>query len=378
MNGGILVTGGAGFIGSHLVRTLLKEGYEVSILDNFSPQIHGTDSELPADISSDVRLVRGDVRDAADWETALENVCAVVHLAAETGTGQSMYEVARYEQVNLGGTANFYQFLTANSKNQIERVVIASSRALYGEGAYLCPNHGLIFPLPRSKEEKYIGIFDPQCPSCGGTCSPSPTPEEAPLRPLSFYGVTKQCQEQTALMFGNALRIPTFALRYQNVFGPGQSLMNPYTGILAVFSNLARAGADIKVFEDGRESRDFVYIDDVVQATVACLETAITGTHAINVGSGVRTSVLEIAHAVNDYLGNRSKITVTKAFREGDIRHALADLKLANSLLGYRPQWCFQDGLARFLAWAEEGAVQENRFQESLEEMKARNLLHGE
>jgi len=373
----ILITGGAGFIGTRLARALLLEGGSVTILDNFSPQIHGSHGELPPDLRSSVRLIRGDVRDESIWASALPGHQVVVHLAAETGTGQSMYEVAKYEQVNLAGTSLLYDRLAKQPRHGVERIVVASSRAIYGEGAYTCPAHGLVFPQPRSSADKKAGLFDPLCPVCAASCASVPTPETAPFQPCSFYGLTKQVQEQMTLLFGQVLGIPSVALRYQNVYGPGQSLKNPYTGILAIFSNLARAGADINIFEDGEESRDFVYIDDVVRATIAAIHSPDTTSFAVNVGSNERTTVMQVARAVNRYFGERSKIHISGAFREGDIRHGVAALARAKATLAYEPSVQFQQGLDNFLAWAQESEPELDGYQRSLSELESRGLLHG-
>lgn len=374
----ILVTGGAGFIGLHLSRRLLADEHEVTILDNFSPQIHGQNAALPADLRDAAHLVRGDIRDSAVWEKLLPVQDAIVHLAAETGTGQSMYEVARYEQVNLAGTALLFENLVRGRGFGVQRLVVASSRAIYGEGAYTCASHGLVYPVSRSVADKKNYLFDPVCPLCQGPCTVTPTPESAPLQPSSFYGLTKQVQEQMTLMFGQVLGIPSAALRYQNVYGPGQSLENPYTGILAIFSNLTREGKTIQVFEDGNESRDFVYIADVVEATVAALTRPLSGCHALNVGSGARTSVMEVAQAINAFFGGKSEIKVTGAFREGDIRHGFADLSRINSTIGYQPKWGFRDGLREFLGWASSRQASSGDFDRSLAEMREKGLLHGE
>jgi dTDP-L-rhamnose 4-epimerase len=371
----ILITGGAGFIGTHLTRHLLERGHEVVVLDNFSPQIHAGTTELAPDLRAHVRLMAGDVADPSLLAPALEKAECVVHLAAETGTGQSMYEVARYEHTNLGGTALIYELLAKGKARKLQRMVVASSRAIYGEGAYRCGEHGIVYPLPRRSEEKKTGLFDPACPICGGACEMAPTPETAPLRPTSFYGLTKQVQEQMSLLFGSVLEIPTFALRYQNVYGPGQSLHNPYTGILAIFSNLARAGKTIQIFEDGRESRDFVYVDDVVRATAACLSPDASGCESINVGSNQRASVMEVANEINAFFGNHSEIKITGAFREGDIRHGLADLSKAQESLRYKPEWKFSEGLRKFLEWAMTNELSEGRYEQSLLELKQRRLM---
>ncbi len=322
----ILVTGGAGFIGTHLTRHLLHRGHSVTVLDNFSIQIHAGRTELPPDLRAHVRLIVGDASDPTVLSQGLEATECLIHLAAETGTGQSMYEVARYDRTNIGSTALIYDLMAKSKATKLERIVVASSRAIYGEGAYHCTEHGLVYPSPRSSADKKSGLFDPVCPVCQMPCSSVPTPESAPIRPSSFYGLTKQVQEQTALLFGSVLGTPSFALRYQNVYGPGQSLHNPYTGILAIFSNLARTGELIRVFEDGEESRDFVYVEDIVRATVACLNPEVTGCHAINVGSNERATVMTVASEINAFFGHRSEIKVTGAFREGDIRHGMADL----------------------------------------------------
>jgi dTDP-L-rhamnose 4-epimerase len=371
----VLITGGAGFIGTHLTRYLLQLGHEVSVLDNFCPQIHAGKIELAPDLQSHVKLLVGDVADPTALAPALDGVDCVVHFAAETGTGQSMYEISRYERTNLAGTALIYELLTKSQVQKIERIVVASSRAIYGEGAYRCQEHGIIYPSPRTSAEKRAGLFDLVCPVCGGACEVTPTPETAPLQPKSFYGLTKQVQEQTVLLFGKVLGIPSFALRYQNVYGPGQSLHNPYTGILAIFSNLARTGQLIQIFEDGQESRDFVYVEDVVRATAACLSPDVTGFETVNVGSNERASVLTVANGINVFIGNRSEIKITGAFREGDIRHGVADLTKARALLNYEPLWSFPDGLRKFLSWAMENELPENSYEQSLAEMKQRGLL---
>ncbi len=373
----ILITGGAGFIGTHLSRHLLTLGHELTILDNFLPQVHAGNSELVSDVSPHVRLVKGDVADKDAFKAALLNVQCVVHLAAETGTGQSMYEVARYEHTNLAGTAVLYDLMAKMPGHGVERIVVASSRSIYGEGAYRCDKDGLVYPISRSSEDKHSGHYDPLCPKCGGPCTTTPTPESAPFQPSSFYGLTKQVQEQTVLLFGQVLRIPSFALRYQNVYGPGQSLQNPYTGILAIFSNLARTGRPIQVFEDGRESRDFVYIDDVVWATAACVVGDAVGCHAVNVGSGERTSVLDVAQAINESYRGQSAVEITGAFRQGDIRHGMADLTHVRSLLEYNPRWRFRDGLELFLRWANHSAPSLSGYEQSLSEMRQRGFLHG-
>ena len=297
----VLITGGAGFIGTHLVQRLLNEEQEVTILDNFSPQIHGGVRTLPKDLQNHVQVIVGDVRNRAVFQGALDGQEVVVHLAAETGTGQSMYEVEHYTSVNLTGTAVLMDYLVNSPHCKIQKIVSASSRAIYGEGKYHCPVHGNVYPKARLEADMKAGQFEPVCPVCGEPCKALPTDEGSRLSPSSYYGLTKQAQEQMTLLFGRTCGLSAFALRYQNVYGPGQSLRNPYTGILAIFSNQARAGQPIYVFEDGMESRDFVYIDDVVEATWRCIRPETVGVDALNVGSGVRTTVREVVREIVEF-----------------------------------------------------------------------------
>ncbi len=370
----VLVTGGAGFIGTHLTRRLLREGYQITVLDNFLEQVHGTSKALAEDLQGKVKLLIGDVRDRAVLHDALLEQDIVVHLAAETGTGQSMYEPVRYEQVNIGGTALLLDFITNNPKSVISKMVIASSRAIYGEGKYLCAMHGDVYPDARTVEDLKGGEFEPKCPVCASPCTVLATDEAAAIHPSSLYGITKQVQEQMFLMYGRSLGISAYALRYQNVYGPGQSLNNPYTGILAIFSNLARNGKKINVFEDGLESRDFVYIDDVIEATMCCIAPATQGVDVFNVGSGVQTSVLELTQAINNFFGGLSDVEISGDFRVGDIRHNYADLTKIKRELGFKPQWTFADGVNEFLGSAKSSNEISMSYNASIDEMKKAGL----
>jgi dTDP-L-rhamnose 4-epimerase len=370
-----VISGGAGFIGCHLSRRLLKEGWSVTILDNFHPQIHGTNHELPADLMGKVELVVGDVRNAADWHRVLPGSQAVIHLAAETGTGQSMYEIARYEEVNIHGTALLLDELAGMEEKTVRKVVLASSRAIYGEGRYQCPEHGSFYPAMRSSADLKRGIFDPVCPVCKKACQPSATCEDSPAQPVSIYGFTKLAQEMMLQLAGQAPGFQAGVLRYQNVFGPGQSLKNPYTGILSIFSSLAKTGQEINIFEDGLETRDFVYIEDVVEATWQCLVRELDGYEVFNVGSGKGTTVLEVAGLINRFFGEKSTLRVSGDYRVGDIRHNFADLSRVNRRLGFSPTWSFNDGLELFLEWADHQVGQTGDYLQALGEMKARGLM---
>lgn len=373
----ILVTGGAGFIGTHLTRRLLREGFAVTVLDNFSPQVHGENQELAPDTAQDVRLFRGDVRDECLIEQALKGQDVVVHLAAETGTGQSMYEVRRYDEINIGGTANILEAVVNRKADGLRKIIVASSRAAYGEGQYRCGQHGTVYPQARAVEDLLAGNYEPRCPECRRECEPEPTSEDAPLRPLSFYGLTKQVQEQMVLMFGRACAVSAYALRYQNVYGPGQSLSNPYTGILAIFFGLARSESPIQIFEDGKESRDFVFVDDVVEATWRLIREEKDLSGSYNVGTGQRTTVSDVANAIMSFFGNDTRIEVTGAFREGDIRHNFADLRKIQAATGFTPRWGFNEGLKRFLGWADGQHARTGGYESSLCAMRERGLLRG-
>jgi dTDP-L-rhamnose 4-epimerase len=254
-------------------------------------------------------------------------------------------------------------------------VIYASSRAVYGEGKYQCPEHGIVYPAGRSPKDLEHGRFEPTCPVCHAPCVPLATDEDTPGRPISIYGLTKLAQEMMISLAAKSLGFKACGLRYQNVYGPGQSLKNPYTGILSIFSSLAKRGEEINIFEDGRESRDFVYIEDVIDATVRCLTLDILEAEILNVGSGKSISVLEVAGLINDYYGKRSKLKVSGEFRLGDIRHNFADLSRVSTRLGFQPTWGFKDGLKLFLDWADRQESNVGDYQRSLEEMKSRGLM---
>jgi dTDP-L-rhamnose 4-epimerase len=372
----ILITGGAGFIGQHLSRALLVQGSKVRILDNFSSQIH-KESTLPSDLVNLIEVIKADVRDRDAVKRALADIDCVVHLAAETGTGQSMYEIERYFSVNVQGTAILLDLLQNNECGKsLRSIVMASSRAIYGEGAYRCSEHGIVFPEQRTRERMSASAFDPVCPVCGSPVSLLPTPESAPFMPMSMYGLTKQVQEQAVMLFARMRGINGFGLRYQNVYGPGQSLKNPYTGILAVFSNLARQNYGIEIYEDGLESRDFVYIDDVVEASIRSINYSGQFVGALNVGSGQTTSVMVVAQEIKAYFDSSSTIKVTGAFRMGDIRHNIADVSKLEQVLDFVPVVPFKQGLANFLGWAAEQALEDKAaYLRSVNELAARGLM---
>jgi len=373
----ILITGGAGFIGSNLSLKLIGNGYNVTVLDNLSPQIHGDnpeiDSPLFLSISDKVDFIKGTVTSKSDWVSALKGQDAVIHLAAETGTGQSMYEIQRYVDVNIGGTGILLDLL-ANKEHSVKKVIIASSRAIYGEGKYLCAAHGEVYPAERLDSNMSIGDFSCKCPVCHHDVQLVSTTENSMIHPTSIYGITKQTQEQMVMTVGKSLGIATVAFRFQNVYGPGQSLSNPYTGILSIFSTRIKNNKDINVFEDGQEMRDFVYIDDVVDSIFLGLEKEEANGQIYNVGTGVGTDVLTVAQTLSKCYGTDVPLIVSGNYRLGDIRHNYADITKISNELGFHPQWSFEKGISAFSKWVDNQAVQDDKYEQSIKEMKEKGL----
>lgn len=379
MNNKVLISGGAGFIGSNIAIKLIKMGFEVTILDNLSPQIHG---ENPYEdsytfkriLSSEAHFIEGTVTKRDDWKRALKNQNIVIHLAAETGTGQSMYKIEHYNNVNIIGTAVLLDII-ANENHSIEKIMVASSRAIYGEGRYNCEIDGYVYPEARAEKHLTKNDFECKCPICGGEITPLPTNEQSLINPTSIYGITKQTQEQMVLTVGKSLKIPAIAFRYQNVYGPGQSLFNPYTGILSIFSTQLKNNNPLNIFEDGLESRDFVFIDDVVDGTIAGLYTDKANYKAVNIGSGEATNVKTVAEQLKKHYRSDSSIEVTGNYRVGDIRHNYADLTLAKKDLNYHPHFNFTNGLALFCEWVNKQDIQKDNSIETFNEMKSKGLF---
>lgn len=369
----ILITGGAGFIGSNLSLKLFNQGYNVTVLDNLSPQIHTVISPLYHSIKDKVNFINGSVLNYDDWKRALKDIDIVVHLAAETGTGQSMYEIEKYTDVNIKGTSIFLDIL-ANEEHSIKKMIIASSRAIYGEGKYSCKHDGIVYPSERKNQDMEEGDFNVKCPICNENVELLATDENSKIHPSSIYGITKQVQEQMFLTMGKSLNIPAVAFRYQNVYGAGQSLSNPYTGILSIFSTQIKNGNDINIFEDGKESRDFVYIDDVVDATILGIEKEEANDDVFNVGFGKAIDVLTIAQILVKQYNSKSKIKISGNYRLGDIRDNYADLTKIRTKLGFKPKINFEVGIAKFTKWVDEQDIMEDKYGKSIEEMRQRGL----
>ena len=373
----ILITGGAGFIGSNLALKLISIGYNITILDNLSSQIHGTNPEetspLYRSILDKVNFIKGTVTSRADWVKAIAGQHVVVHYAAETGTGQSMYCIEKYTQVNVQGTAILLDIL-ANEQHSIEKIVIASSRSIYGEGKYKHPQLGIVYPNHRNEIDMLSGDFEVKYLD-NKKLDLLATDEESKIHPSSVYGITKHNQEQMIMTVCPTLGIAPVGLRYQNVYGPGQSLSNPYTGILSIFSTQIRNNNGIQIFEDGKESRDFVYISDVVDATVLGIEKEEANGQVFNVGTGVPTDVLKVANSLIEAYKIYVPVMVTGQFRLGDIRHNFANLTKIESILGFKPKINFEKGISNFTSWVLKQEIQEDKLSRSLEDMRKKGML---
>lgn len=376
MHQNVLITGGAGFIGSNIALKLLSRGKNVTVLDNLSEQIHGKapeKSQLYNMIKGKVNFIYGSVTNYDDWKKALDNQDCVIHLAAETGTGQSMYEIKKYCDTNIGGTALLLDIL-ANEEHSVKKVIVAESRAIYGEGAYECRKCGVVYPNAREEKTMLSGDFNVKCPNCGDDCRLLKTDETCLVHPTSVYGITKQAQGELVHTVCRSLGIPSVSFRYQNVYGPGQSLKNPYTGILSIFSNSMRQNNNINIFEDGTESRDFVYIDDVADATILAIENDRCSYQAFNIGTGKSVDVLTVANMLKNFYKSKSEIKVSGNFRLGDIRHNYADISKAARVLGYSPKYSFEDGLKNFCEWVLTQPIEQDNYKQSLDEMKEKGL----
>jgi dTDP-L-rhamnose 4-epimerase len=368
----IVITGGLGFIGIELARKLLATNHEVTLLDNLSVQIHG---DLPSvSIPDGAKVVRMDICDIADRHEVIEGSDAVFHLAAETGTAQSMYQMSHYTRVNCDGTAALLEAI-AKCTHRPKQVVLASSRSVYGEGAYtLVDAPGpLVSAVPRSREDLEAGRWEP-VDMVGRPLSAVPTPESLPFAPGSVYAATKAAQELLLSSASIALGMRATIFRFQNVYGEGQSLRNPYTGIISIFFNRARQGLHIPVYEDGLESRDFVHVSDVVGALAASLETTLPDGIILNVGAGVPTSVSHLAATLLKVSGFDVPVRVTGQYRLGDIRHCFADLSLTAKYLGFAPKMSLEEGLRGFSKWAATQPVHKDRSAQAEAELKERGL----
>jgi dTDP-L-rhamnose 4-epimerase len=367
----ILVTGGAGFIGSHLVDALLEAGHEVRVLDNLEAQVHGKGAKRPAYLSADVELQIGDVRDRDAVRRALDGVEIVSHHAAIVGVGQSMYEAERYVSVNSLGAAVVLDEIAAR-RDQIRKMLVASSMSIYGEGAYRNASGEIVYPPLRATMDLEARRFELSDES-GSPLTPVPTPEQKPLQPTSIYAVTKRDHEEMFLAMGAAYGIPTVALRYFNIYGTRQALSNPYTGVMAIFSSRLLNRRRPMIFEDGHQTRDFIHVSDVVRANLLAMDAEIANGTIYNVGTGKATTVLRVAELLSDLLGLREPPDVVGKYRAGDIRHCCSDISRIRRELGYEPQVDLAEGMAELLEWLR-GQAAVDRIDQAAEELAKRGL----
>lgn len=373
----ILITGGAGFIGSNLALNLIESGYTVTVLDNLSSQIHGQNPEqespLFISIRDKVKFIKGDITIRSDWEKALKNQDVIVHLAAETGTGQSMYQIERYNKTNSYGTALMMDILV-NYPNKVKKIILGSTRAIYGEGKYKTENNEIVYPLSRKPSDMQKGIFE-IIDDNGIKLKPLPTSEDSKVQPISMYGITKVNQEEIIKGVCESIGLDYVILRFQNVYGVGQSMKNPYTGILAVFSTQILTNNNIILFEDGLSVRDFIEITDVVKACKRSIESEKANNKTINVGTGIPTTIKNVAKYLNKAFEKDVPIDITGGFRLGDIRFNVADLTLMKKYLEFEPKILFEEGINKYVKWAKQQKITENSFQNSLKEMEVKGLF---
>jgi len=341
----VLVTGGAGFIGSHLVDRLVGEGYRVRVVDAVVPQVHGSEAATPKHLREEAEFIRADLCDTDSWARSLDGADVVVHLAAEVGVGQSMYQIVRYVRGNTLATASLLESLLAH-RDHVRKLVVASSMSIYGEGAYSCANCGVVYPKLRSEAQLQERDWEMRCNKCGTHVAPIPTPEDKPLYPTSIYAITKRDHEEMCLTFGQAYGIPSIALRFFNVYGPRQALSNPYTGVAAIFSSRLLNGRPPLVFEDGLQSRDFVHVSDITQALLLAVESRDVQGEVFNVGTGRPLTILDMATALAAEIGVDITPEVVGKYRAGDIRHCYADIGKIRAGLGYLPRVEFRDGIS--------------------------------
>lgn len=373
----VLVTGGAGFIGSHLVDSLVEQGHRVRVFDNLEPQVHGALRESgswPEYFNHEAEYILGDVRDRDAFEKAMSGIDVVFHEAAMVGVGQSMYQIERYIDVNARGTAVLLDIMANESpiRDRIRKLVVASSMSIYGEGKYECTEHGEVFPKLRSADQLANRDWEMHCSECDRHVKPLPTDEEKPLFPTSTYAVSKKDQEEMCLVVGRAYSIPVVALRYFNTYGPRQSLSNPYTGVAAIFASRLLNNNSPVIFEDGHQSRDFVHVTDIVQANLLAMTRPEMDFGTFNVGSGTPVTILDVAEILLAKLDTTGSVEITSEFRAGDIRHCYSDAsRLQNQ--GYAPGITFQDGMAELASW--QGMQKSfDRFDESRSELSVRGL----
>jgi dTDP-L-rhamnose 4-epimerase len=367
----VLVTGGAGFVGSHTCDALLAAGHEVRIFDNLTVQVHrgGQFSYIP----EGAEFVLGDVRNKSQVEKALKGVDVVFHLAAAVGVGQSMYQIANYTATNNLGTANLLQAVL-DTRVPLEKIIVASSMSIYGEGKYICAKCGEVAPEPRPLGQMKKKRWETLCPECGQIAAPVATREDKPLQCTSIYALSKKDQEEMTLLFGRTYGIPAVALRYFNIYGTRQSLSNPYTGVAAIFASRLMNRKPPIIFEDGQQMRDFVSVHDIASANMLAMEKSGADHRAINIGSGQPVTICEVATELQRALNLDLPLQITGKYRSGDIRHCFADISLATQLLGYQPRTRLKQGIDGLVAWLESQQASDH-VDEAMQGLSARGLV---
>lgn len=371
----VLVTGGAGFVGSFLVDELIASGRSVTVLDSLEPQVHGAERDRPAYLSPHAKFIAGDVRDRETVKKAVEGVDVIFHLAAKVGVGQSMYEILEYVDVNTMGGATILDVL-ARERHRVRKVVVASSMSIYGEGAYRCQECGDVASALRPIEQLKAREWEVRCPLCGRPVAPIPTNEAKPLLPTSIYAITKRDHEEMFLSTGLAYGIPTVALRYFNIYGPRQALSNPYTGVAAIFGGRLLNRKPPVIFEDGLQSRDFIHVSDIVQANLLAMEKAEADYEVFNVGTGRQVTILEVAGLLQERLapGLEIRPQIEQTFRQGDIRHCFADITKIRQRLGFVPRVQFADGVTDLVRWVSAQQAGDT-FESAHDELRTRGLV---
>lgn len=368
----ILVTGGAGFIGSFLVDALLECGHTVRVYDSLVPQVHGEEQRVPDYLNPEAEFVRGDVRDRDALARAIEGMDVVFHLAAAVGVGQSMYQIRYYADANTMGGATLLDVL-ANGRHNVRKILVASSMSIYGEGKYECEEHGIVYPKLRTEAQLAAHDWEMKCPHCGRNVTALPTDEEKPLYPTSIYAITKRDHEEMFLSTGFAYGIPAVALRFFNTYGPRQALSNPYTGVMAIFSGRLLNNQPPVIYEDGLQSRDFIHVKDIVQGLLLAMDRPEADNEVFNLGTGVPTSVRQVGQMLAKQIAELEPVIVEK-FRAGDIRHCYADISKARELLGFAPRYSLDEGMADLLAWVRQQTA-EDRFHQVEKELAAKSLV---
>jgi dTDP-L-rhamnose 4-epimerase len=369
----VLVSGGAGFIGSHLVDKLVERGYEVKVLDNLEEQVHR--GKTPNYLNKDAEYIWGDIRDEELLKKVIKDVEVIFHFASAVGVGQSQYEVKKFIDINATGTASIWDAII-NSKNKVKKIIIAASMSSYGEGMYKCKNCGKVRPPLRDEEQLKMGDWELYCPHCNQKLEPIPTPEETPQICNSVYALSKKFQEELSLILGKTYGISISCLRFFNVYGPRQALSNPYTGVCAIFISRIKNNKPPVVFEDGNQTRDFISVYDVVSACIKCLEKDSQSGWVFNVGSGIPYKIKDIARILIKLLGKDLEPSIPGWYRKGDVRHCYADIEKIKKYLGWEPKVKIEEGLKDLIAWAQEEPAFDN-FDLAFEELMRKDLVKG-